>query len=1045
MKAPRLTFLGTSEQSNSDLVESAEEAGGGGLSWLWRRFVVEKGQDAKAAPMLSDCEDGNGRVVKKSRKGSSVECEKQNGLVQKMNATATAHGQGGGLPRDSRFQRGVPIRPSDAAREVEELRGASLRRDQRAEQSRFPTRDGNVEEESGALRQRRGSMDSRFPARVGNEKMEDLRGSRERRGGVESRLSGRDGGEMEDLRDARERRGRVESRFPADRDGSEMEDLRGARERRGRVDSRFPADRDGSGIEDLRDARERRGRVDSRFPADRDGSEMEDLLDARERRGGVDSRFPADRDESGIEDLRDARERRGRVDSRFPARDGSEMEDLRDARERRVRAGQRAADPIDAEAARKHSIPLRWRGSVQESLERDSFRFRVGREGYGDRLRGDVKEQAPKVAQNVSALIAPSASIRASARVSPEDTWEDASKDVSEDDSEDVTEDDLEDLSENLGVAPITRSEMSDTSLEVLEALLKNSTELEKLKKVKNATAPVALFGARNGTLRDALTANVSDVNATQGTQFGTRNATLGEALMANVSGINATLGELFEAYNASHSGVVIAANVSGVNVTLGELFGAYNASLSSVVIAANVSGVNVTLGELFGAYNASLSGVVVAANVSGVNVTLGEFFGAYNASLRDAVRANGSGVNPTLGELFGAGNASLGDVITANVSGINGTLGELVGARNTSLGAALTVNVSDIRVTLDAQHEAQNASLGDARTANVSDIRVSLDAQLKAQNASSRDAVKANVSDIQNATCLRGLIYVYTLPKKFNTELLENCSSLLQWGDRCRELSNFGLGPSLDEWPLSDSQNYSQKQGSYSRGPWYGTDQFNGEVIFHQRLLAHPCRTNNPELAKAFYIPYYAGLDIARFLFNVTGKQFRAEDRDKLGGELVEWMAQSPYWKRHQGVDHFLMLGRITWDFRRKGDRGWGSSLINMPEMANVTKLALERSPWDNMEMAIPYPTAFHPRDDDEVVEWQNALRNVRRDLLFSFAGAPRKEFPNDFRIELFEQCKRANNSCEALDCLKRKCEDDPLAATRLFTRYIKVSFSRF
>lgn len=278
----------------------------------------------------------------------------------------------------------------------------------------------------------------------------------------------------------------------------------------------------------------------------------------------------------------------------------------------------------------------------------------------------------------------------------------------------------------------------------------------------------------------------------------------------------------------------------------------------------------------------------------------------------------------------------------------------------------------------------------------------------------------------------------MYTLPKKFNTALLENCSQLLHWGDRCRELSNGGLGPFLGEL---GPRRHSQKQGNdtepetATEGPWYGTDQFNGEVIFHKRILAHPCRTHNPELAKAFYIPYYGGLDVARFLFNVTEKQFSAEETDHLGSELSQWLSRSPYWKRHHGVDHFLFLGRITWDFRRKGSHGWGSSLIYMPEMANVTKLVLERSPWDGSEMAIPYPTAFHPKNDSEVEAWQKVVLETQRDLLFSFAGGKRAEFPNDFRVALFDQCKNAS-SCEVLDCSNRKCEDDPLAASKLFMR---------
>ncbi|KAG0603901.1 hypothetical protein M758_10G129300 [Ceratodon purpureus] len=759
------------------------------------------------------------------------------------------------------------------------------------------------------------------------------------------------------------------------------------------------------------ESRLRRPGVVATHPGEaRDGSVVDELRTARQRRVG--RGLPA-RDGSVVEESGVLRQRRGRVETRLPARSGSVLEDLRVARERRFRVGERlgAAAPGNREAAREQRISSQLKGLIGDSLERDSFRFR-SRGSYGDRLRGEVKEQA----RETSASIATAARTRVPARVPSVDPSEELSEDALEDAlSEDASDDDLLEDSDvaiprsetthagrRTSFGPLRSSNATRrsnvTSLEISEASLGNSTELGELEKLTNATAPSALFGALNGTLLDALTANVSGVNTTLGELFGARNGTLRDALPANVSSINGTLIELYGAQNASLR-IGPMANVSSINAT----------------VAAKVGSLNVSLGD------------ALAVNVSGINATLGEL---HNATLGDVLTANASGlINVTLAAQFGALNASLEEALSANVSGINGTLGELSDARNATLG-----KLSDARnATLGKLSDARNATLGDVLTANVSGMsNVTVGAEFEARNASVRDAVKGNVSDAQNATCLRGLIYVYTLPKKFNTELLENCSSLLRWGDRCRELSNSGLGPSLDESPLR----HTQKQGTnHTGGPWYGTDQFNGEVIFHERMLTHPCRTHNPELAKAFYIPYYGGLDVARFLFNVTDKKFTAADRDKLGGELVEWLARSPYWKRHQGVDHLLMLGRITWDFRRKGNHGWGSSLINMPAMANVTKLALERSPWDNMEMAIPYPTGFHPRNDSEVVEWQNSLRKVKRDLLFSFAGAPRKEFPNDFRINLFNQCKQAK-SCEVLDCSERKCEDDSLAATRLFTR---------
>jgi hypothetical protein len=45
---------------------------------------------------------------------------------------------------------------------------------------------------------------------------------------------------------------------------------------------------------------------------------------------------------------------------------------------------------------------------------------------------------------------------------------------------------------------------------------------------------------------------------------------------------------------------------------------------------------------------------------------------------------------------------------------------------------------------------------------------------------------------------------------------------------------------------------------------------------------------------------------------------------------------------------DHVLVLIKISWDFRRSKDTDqWGSKLLNLLEMQQITKLLIERHPW--------------------------------------------------------------------------------------------------
>ncbi|TXG70784.1 hypothetical protein EZV62_005719 [Acer yangbiense] len=269
---------------------------------------------------------------------------------------------------------------------------------------------------------------------------------------------------------------------------------------------------------------------------------------------------------------------------------------------------------------------------------------------------------------------------------------------------------------------------------------------------------------------------------------------------------------------------------------------------------------------------------------------------------------------------------------------------------------------------------------------------------------------------------CESGRIYVYNMPKTFNEELVENCHVLSPWGSRCDMFSNDGFG--------------RKATGLNGIVPvdlipaWYWTDQFSSEIIFHNRILNHKCRTLEAESATAFYIPFYAGLAVGKYLWSNS----TAKERDWHCEKMIKWVRDQDHWKRSNGWDHFITMGRITWDFRRSNDDDWGSSCIHLPGMRNITRLLIERNPWDYFDVGVPYPTGFHPRSDSDVVQWQDFVRKRNRSTLFCFAGATRGTIRNDFRGLLLSHCRSEPDTCRVVNCAGSRCSNGTSAILETF-----------
>ncbi|KAI9124649.1 hypothetical protein K1719_004571 [Acacia pycnantha] len=169
--------------------------------------------------------------------------------------------------------------------------------------------------------------------------------------------------------------------------------------------------------------------------------------------------------------------------------------------------------------------------------------------------------------------------------------------------------------------------------------------------------------------------------------------------------------------------------------------------------------------------------------------------------------------------------------------------------------------------------------------------------------------------------------------------------------------------------------------------------------------MKKYECLTKDSSIAAAIFVPFYAGFDIARYLWG-----YNISTRDAASLDLVDWLMKRPEWGIMNGRDHFLVAGRITWDFRRLTDEesDWGNKLMFLPAAKNMSMLVVESSPWNANDFGIPYPAYFHPAKDADVFIWQDRMRRLERKWLFSFAGAPRPGNPKSIRGQIIDQCKQ-------------------------------------
>ncbi|CAM6122365.1 unnamed protein product [Calypogeia fissa] len=282
-----------------------------------------------------------------------------------------------------------------------------------------------------------------------------------------------------------------------------------------------------------------------------------------------------------------------------------------------------------------------------------------------------------------------------------------------------------------------------------------------------------------------------------------------------------------------------------------------------------------------------------------------------------------------------------------------------------------------------------------------------------------------------EDQSCEGRRVYMYELPPEFNIIAQDStrCNrSLIPWMDICPRFRNEGFGADLH----SSESSTRALDPEFDDSDWYDTDFYMLDVIFHSRMKRYRCLTQNASKADALYVPHYTGILALDYLYGSRPY----EERKWFGKDLIDWLERNggESWRRYAGKDHFLAMGRTTWDFRI--GETWGTAFSELPHVANMTSLMIESSSRFSREQAIPYLTAFHPSSSKRLYRWIETVTNSKRRYLFSYVGAPRDD-PSSVRGIMISSCNTAGKAvCSFVDCSVTSCSHDPVPAYKSFLR---------
>ncbi|CAM6122363.1 unnamed protein product [Calypogeia fissa] len=286
---------------------------------------------------------------------------------------------------------------------------------------------------------------------------------------------------------------------------------------------------------------------------------------------------------------------------------------------------------------------------------------------------------------------------------------------------------------------------------------------------------------------------------------------------------------------------------------------------------------------------------------------------------------------------------------------------------------------------------------------------------------------------DSLDINCTGRHVYMYDLPPELNIAVNNEsrCNgSLMWWMDLCPRFQHKGYGVKL--WNESNLLQSDDDGFAYSQ--WFDSDFYMLEMIFHTRMQNYRCLTKDPSQADAFFIPYYAGLIALDPLYEMENLTSTFEKRKVFGMDLIDWLDSNggEPWRKYGGRDHFLILGRTTWDF--KVGQYWGTGFSEFPQVKNMTILTLESAWSEPNEHAIPYPTSFHPDSLEAIQLFIERVKIAKRKYLFTYVGAPRSDSWSSRGI-ISSSCLKAGESvCNLVNCSKVKCSHDPVLIHKAF-----------
>ncbi|GJP53046.1 hypothetical protein CLOM_g12187 [Closterium sp. NIES-68] len=273
---------------------------------------------------------------------------------------------------------------------------------------------------------------------------------------------------------------------------------------------------------------------------------------------------------------------------------------------------------------------------------------------------------------------------------------------------------------------------------------------------------------------------------------------------------------------------------------------------------------------------------------------------------------------------------------------------------------------------------------------------------------------------------CEGRYIYMYDLPARFNKDVVAKCRGRDDTGQRCAELSSWGMGVP-----------YNSKKPEYAGvAHWWSTSLYSTELLLHHRLSNHLCLTPHAAQAHLFYVPFYPGLHLEHVL------GFSNTTIDEYYDDLARWIRRQPAFKRYGAKDHFFALGRTTWLFRRSLSPVLdGANLEQMPEFMPMMKLEVERYAWDDQDaFGLPYPTDFHPISTKQLRKWQATVRSAKRPYQFACIIPPDSKEPEaatKTRQAVIQQCQMPSTSCALLNCSRGDCSHEQVMDLYLSAQY--------